>query len=139
MTRGPLILLEFNELTPSLMFRFLREGQLPNFKRLHDESQVFTTDAEEEGEDLNPWVQWVTIHSGLSAAEHGISRLSDGHTLRVKSVWDLLSDAGYRVWVCGSMNANYGWPLRGFFLPDPWSSGARPYPAGELDDYYDFV
>ena len=70
--RSSVILLEFNELTPSLISRFIAEGRLPNFKRLYDESRVFTTDATEDAwEDkrlLNPWVQWVTVHTGVNAA-----------------------------------------------------------------------
>jgi hypothetical protein len=135
----PLILIEFNELTPALMSRFIAAGHLPHFKQFHDESEVYVTDAEEEGENLNPWVQWVTIHSGLSAQQHGIRRLSDGHQLGAKAVWDVLSDAGHSVWVCGSMNARYDRPLHGFLLPDPWSSGLTPFPPGEFDAYYDFV
>lgn len=135
----PLILIEFNELTPSLMFKFMGQGHLPNFKRFYEESEVYTTDAREEGENLNPWVQWITIHSGLPADQHGIKRLSDGHHLKSKAIWDILSDSGYRVWVCGSMNARYDKPLRGFLLPDPWSSGLTPFPAEEFEAYYDFV
>ena len=99
------ILIEFNELTPSLMDKFMAAGHLPHFKLFHDEAHVYRTDAEEEGENLNPWIQWITVHTGLSASEHGITRLSDGHTLQTKAVWDLLGDAGFRVWICGSMNA----------------------------------
>lgn len=133
------ILIEFNELTPRLMDRFMSDGLLPNFKRFRSEAQVYTTDAEEEGENLNPWVQWVTVHNGLSAAEHGITRLSDGHKLRTKAVWDVLSEAGLRVWVCGSMNARYDQPLKGCLLPDPWSTGLTPYPVGEFDAFTRFV
>ena len=135
----PLILIEFNELTPALMFKFMAAGLLPNFQRLYNESHVYTTDAEEEGEDLNPWVQWVTIHSGLSAKEHGVKWLSEGCNLPVKALWDTLSEAGYRVWVCGSMNARYDKPLLGFLIPDPWSTGLTPYPPGEFDRFYEFV
>ena len=135
----PLILLEFNELTPALMHGFMAAGLLPNFQRFYNESHVYTTDAEEEGENLNPWVQWVTIHSGLSATEHGVKWLSDGHKLSAKAIWDILSEAGYRVWVCGSMNARYDKPLSGFLLPDPWSTGLSAYPPGEFDRYYNFV
>jgi hypothetical protein len=136
---GPIILIEFNELTPWLMARFMAAGHLPNFQRFYDEAQVYTTDAEEEGENLNPWVQWVTIHSGLSASEHGVTRLSDGHRLGTKAVWDILSEAGYRVWVCGSMNARYDRPLKGMLIPDPWSVGLSPYPERVFDPYYNFV
>src|SRR5689334_17775348 len=96
-----LILLEFNELTPSLLTRFMGEGHLPNFKRFFDESAVYTTDAEESGERLNPWVQWVTVHSGLSLEEHGVFRLDEGNKLPQPSVWDIISDTGRKVLVCG--------------------------------------
>ena len=36
-----MILLEFNELSPSLMETFIEQGYLPNFKRLRDQSQAF--------------------------------------------------------------------------------------------------
>ncbi len=133
------VLVEFNELTPRLMSQFMGAGHLPNFKRLYDESRVYVTDAEEQGENLNPWVQWVTIHSGLAAAEHGITQLADGHRLQTKAVWDILSEAGHSVWVCGSMNARYDQPLNGYLLPDPWSTGLRPFPENEFSAYYKFV
>src|SRR5262245_39631204 len=101
------ILLEFNELSPSLMSRFIGEGQLPNFKRLHDEAEVYITDAGERQENLEPWIQWVTVHSGLSFPQHRIYHLGDGHKLKHKCLWDTLSDANLRVGVCGSMNVRY--------------------------------
>ncbi|WP_435005231.1 hypothetical protein P12x_003126 [Tundrisphaera lichenicola] len=132
-------MLEFNELTPSLMDRFIAAGHLPNFERLRAESHVYVTDAEEDGDNLQPWVQWVSVHTGLSASAYGITRLSDGHKLREKAIWDLISEAGYRVWVCGSMNARYDRPLNGCLLPDAWSTGLRAFPDGEFDSYDAFV
>jgi hypothetical protein len=76
------ILIEFNELCPSLMGRFLGARKLPNFQRLHDQAQVYVTDAEEEAPNLEPWIQWVTVHSGMSYREHQVFHLADGHTLR---------------------------------------------------------
>jgi hypothetical protein len=136
--RSPVILLELNELTPQLMFRFMAEGRLPNFQRLYDEAQVFTTDAQEEGLNLNPWIQWVTVHSGLPYAEHEIFRLGDGGQLRQKCVGDIVSDAGGRVLLCGSMNVRYRGPLSGVAIPDAWASDVAPYPA-ELAPYFRFV
>ena len=133
------ILLEFNELTPRLMDRFMSEGHLPNFQRFHDEAQIYVTDAECEGEDLNPWIQWVTVHSGLSASAHGAKLLSDGHKVRSPAVWDLLSRAGLRVWVCGSMNPRHDASLNGYLLPDPWSTATAPYPQGEFERFYHLV
>ena len=96
-SRRPIVLLEFNELSPTLITNFISEGHLPNFKRLRDESQTWVTDAEEAAPNLEPWIQWVTVHSGLSYDEHGIFHLGDGDKLKVKCIWDLASDAGMPV------------------------------------------
>ena len=135
---GQMILLEFNELSPALMETFIDQGYLPNFKRLRDSSQVFITDAEEVAPNLDPWIQWVTVHSGLSFDEHGIHHLGDGHKLAVKSLWDMIGATGKTVWVCGSMNIKYDEPFPGAVVPDPWSVGTSPYP-NELAEYYLFV
>lgn len=135
---APVIMLEFNELSPALMDTFINQGYLPNFKRLRDSSQVFTTVAEEVAPNLDPWIQWVTVHSGLSFDEHGVFHLGDGHKLSVKSLWDLIAAEGKTVWVCGSMNIKYDKPLRGAVVPDPWTVGVSPFPA-ELEPYYLFV
>lgn len=133
------ICLEFNELTPSLLDRFLNEGHLPNFQRLKDQSVVQTTDANAQGEWLNPWVQWVTVHSGLDASEHEVYRLSNAYRLKVPAIWDLISQAGQQVWVCGSMNPWCSEELNGHMLPDPWSHQVHSFPEGEFDNYDSFV
>jgi hypothetical protein len=135
---SPIIQLELNELTPKLMFRFMAEGKLPNFKRLYDESQVFTTDAAEQGENLNPWVQWVTVHSGQSFAEHGVFHLGDGGRLGSPGIGRVVSQADRRVLICGSMNVRYPGPIAGVSIPDPWTTDVEPHPA-ELAPYFRFV
>jgi hypothetical protein len=132
------IVLEFNELSPTLIRRFMDAGELPNFRRLYNESHVYTTDAEEQEPNLEPWIQWVTVHSGLSFDEHGIFKLGDGHKLEHKCVWDIASDNDLRVWVCGSMNARYDAPINGCVLPDPWAVDSRPYPD-ELLTWFAFA
>jgi hypothetical protein len=140
--RDAVILLEFNELTPSLVSRFTAEGRLPNFKRFHDQSRVFTTDASEDAAEdvglLNPWVQWVTVHTGVSAAVHGIRKLGESAKLAHKCLTELLTDAGRRVLIFGTMNVRYDDRLRGCVVPDPWTTGIEPYP-GELIPYHRFV
>lgn len=134
-----LVMLEFNELCPTLMDRFIDQGYLPNFARLKRESFVYTTEAEEQAPYLEPWIQWVTVHTGLPYSEHGVFDLDDGHKLDEPRVWDLLGQRGDKVWICGSMNASFRKPIDGYVLPDPWSTGIHPYPEGEFTSYYDFV
>jgi hypothetical protein len=79
------------------------------------------------------------VHSGLAYAEHGVRNLDEGAKLTEKSIWDLLSDQGRKVFVCGSMNINYEKPLNGWVLPDPWAQSVKPYPEAELEPYHRFV
>jgi hypothetical protein len=137
-TEGSLILLEFNELSPTLMTRFMDARALPNFQRLYREAYTYVTDAEEVAPNLEPWIQWVTVHTGLSYAEHGIFDLGDGHKLTAPRLWDLASASERRVLVCGSMNIGYHQPINGVVLPDPWSVGVSPHPV-DLCPYYEFV
>jgi len=132
------ILIEMNELSPRLMSRFMSEGRLPNFQKLYSEAQVYVTDAQEEPPYLEPWIQWVTVHSGLSYREHQIFHLADGHTLQQKCLWDTLSEQGQRVWVCGSMNIRYDQPINGMVLPDPWATEVGPSDP-LLERYFKFV
>eukprot|EP01037_Dinobryon_pediforme_P011229 gene11229-11313_t len=130
------VVLEFNELVPELLERFIDEGQLPNFKRLRDESIVAVTDAGEDPPNLEPWIQWVTVHSGLPFADHRCFNLNDGAALKAPRIWDVVSDAGRKVWVCGSMNAGVqGNAINGHVLPDPWATAVMAQPEGFFDPY----
>jgi hypothetical protein len=134
------IALEFNELTPSLMERWIDEGRLPGFARLRRESHVYVTDAEEQPPYLEPWIQWITVHTGLPYAQHRVFDLGDGHKLDAPRLWDLVSGSGRRVWVCGSMNAGMrGRELNGCILPDPWATGFEPFPPGRFDAFFDLI
>jgi hypothetical protein len=131
------ILLEFNELSPTLMDRFIDMGQLPNFKRLREQSQVLITEASERGFELNPWVQWVTVHSGLNYSDHRLIELDEGPLLKQPRIWDVVSQAGKPVWLCGSMNIGYQQPLNGALMPDPWSTKVDA--SDTLQPFFRFV
>ena len=132
------ILLEFNELSPTLMNRFIDQGHLPNFKRFSEEAAVFLTEAEERAPYLDPWIQWITVHTGLNFREHGIERLNEGHTVTERRVWDFVAESGKPVWICGSMNAGYRTGIRGAVVPDPWATHVQPAPE-DLQPYFSFI
>jgi hypothetical protein len=123
-----MIVLEFNELCTDLIAEFMGRGLLPNFRRLHARSTVFSTEAGEEPANLQPWIQWPSVHSGMTFAEHAVLNLGDGHRLGEKCVAEVLSDAGLPVGVFGSMNMNYRSSLNGYFLPDPWHKEGKAHP-----------
>ena len=135
---NPVVLLEFNELCPSLMSEFIDQGHLPNFRKLRDASSVYITAAGEEQRLLEPWIQWVNVHTGVPYSEHGISQLGENDKIVQPAVWDLISNSGKKVWVCGSMNVNCSPSIQGAVLPDPWARDAviKPKP---LETFYNFV
>ena len=132
------ILLEFNELTPHLLSRFIDAGHLPGFQALRDTSDVYTTDPEASGVDLEPWIQWVTVHTGLGHEAHGVHQLDQGPDLSEPSIWDTAADRGPGVWLCGAMNVAWQGPTRGHVLPDPWSTRVAPHPR-ELAPFFEVV
>jgi hypothetical protein len=71
-------------------------------------------------------------------AEHQIFNLGDATKASIPQIWEVISDSGGTVWVCGSMNAAYKSGLKGLVLPDPWSVHVRPSDA-ELAPYFQFV
>jgi hypothetical protein len=114
-----MLILEFNELSPVLMDRFIDQGVLPNFKRLRDQSQCYITRTTDD--ELQPWVQWVTFHVGQPQKEHRIFSLDEAHLVEAEPIWDTLSDMGHPALVFGAMN---GLTRREDvdLLPDAWAS-----------------
>src|SRR4029453_3293909 len=138
MFKTRMILLEFNELCPSLIHRFMSAGHLPAFRRLHDESLVYTTRAQERAPYLDPWIQWLTVHTGLNHDQHRIDKLNEGHTCDAQRIWDVVCEHGGTAWVCGSMSVSYRAGFRGALVPDPWTTKVQPTP-GWLRPYFTFV
>jgi hypothetical protein len=62
---------------------------------------VFVTDAGEDPPALNPWIQWVTLHSGRSFAEHGVFHLGDAPSSSTPMLWDSVCAEGHTAWICG--------------------------------------
>lgn len=125
-----ILLLEFNEICPPLLDKWMGEGKLPNFAQLYNSAQVFTTIADVFDPDcLEPWIQWYSIHTGLPYDEHKIFHLTDGPKADHPDIWRRLQALGKSVMNCGSMNAR---ALAGegvFYLPDPWCSNEPAFPS----------
>lgn len=130
------IQVEFNELSPTLIDEFIESGELPNFRKLRDSSEVFVTDAANEL-NLEPWVQWPTLHTGVPDRDHGIQHLGEADLVAGRGIARELAAAGFKVGVFGSMNMDYG-PLDGFVIPDPWNAELTPHPA-DIKAFTNFV
>src|SRR4051794_16443678 len=102
-----LLLLEFNEINFDSVAFYCAHGRLPNFRRLIDEHGWHTTTSEQAYEHIEPWIQWVTAHTGLSLAEHGVFRLGDIARTEIPQIWERLEERGLKVGAVSPMNAKH--------------------------------
>ena len=115
-------LVELNEINFDIVRKYIENGEaLPNFKFLI-ESGLFITHAEKEQENLEPWVQWVSVHTGLTFAQHGVFRLGDIVNYKGGQLFEDIEGRGYKVGVMCAMNADNRLNDPAFFIPDPWTS-----------------
>lgn len=129
------ILLELNEIALPYVERYANSGLLPNFRRMLDRYGYVETVSESEYEHLEPWIQWVTLHSGLTFGQHGIFRLGDAIHSPIRQVFEILEEKGLRVGAVSPMNAANRLRNPAFFVPDPWSEGTVSGP-GNLQRLY---
>lgn len=124
-----LLLLELNEVNFEFIEGYAVRGMLPNLAGLIDRHGYLRTTSEERYEELEPWIQWVTAHTGRSFAEHNVFRLGDIVARDIPQIWELLEQHGLRVGAVSPMNAKYRLRQPAFFVPDPWTrtqiSGGR--------------
>jgi len=115
-----LLLLELNELNFDVARSYVDRLHLHSFEHLFALG-VSRTTSEARYELLEPWIQWVSAHSGLTANEHGIFRLGDIVATRVPQVFEQVEAAGYSVGAVSPMNAENRLRKPAYFIPDPWT------------------
>lgn len=116
------ILLGLNELNIEYILFYINKGLLPNFKKLFEFQYPIETISENEYPLLEPWIQWVTIHSGKSFSEHNIFRLGDiVNKPNVSQIFEELEDVGCSVGAVSPFNAENRLISPSYFIPDPWT------------------
>jgi hypothetical protein len=119
--KRPLILLELNEVNFDYVSRYAASGRLHAFGRLLSEQGVSTTNSETTYDHLEPWIQWVTAHTGLTFEQHRVFRLGDIVDHDLEQIWEKLESAGISVGAVSPINASNRTRCSPFFVPDPWT------------------
>ena len=123
-----LLFLELNELNFEYVEHYARRGELPAFARALASHGYVHTRSEEVYDHVEPWIQWITVHTGKPYREHGIFRLGDGAQAGLRQIWQELAGRGLRVGAFSPMNAP-AVPEAAFFVPDPWTPTSVTAPA----------
>jgi hypothetical protein len=92
----------------------------PNLKKLFNYKNIKTT-CEKDYENLEPWIQWASVHTCMSFKEHGVFRLGDMVGSKAPQIFERLEKAGYKVGAISAMNAENRLEKPAFFIPDPWT------------------
>ncbi len=116
-----LILLELNEINFNFVKKYLQEGEkLPALNKLI-EGKFISTHSEDKYEYLEPWIQWVSVHTGKSFNDHKVFRLGDMSSSSEKQIFEILESRGFKVGAVSPMNTKNNLKNPSYFIPDPWT------------------
>ena len=125
------LLIELNEFSLPLLHSTVKTEDLPNIKKaLNFKRTHLNIDDQYDSGFLEPWVQWVSIHTGTPSQTHQIRHLGDVANLEMEQIWELLDKDGIKTGIWGVMNGTRGAAKNcAFFLPDPWTFSEPAHPA----------
>ncbi|WP_213086893.1 hypothetical protein [Chitinophaga agrisoli] len=116
------ILLGLNELNFEYIVGYCKKGLLPTFNRLINTYGYVQTTSESEYKLLEPWIQWVTVHTGKTYNEHKVFRLGDiVEREDLVQIWEEMEKKGKKVGAVSPFNAANRLNIPSFFVPDPWT------------------
>ena len=117
-----LILIELNEINFDIVKNYINDNPLrfSSLNRLFLGAGIRTS-SEVKYEELEPWIQWASVHTCKTYSEHGIFRLGDIVGSKAPQIFEQIEHAGYRVGAISPMNAENRLDFPAFFIPDPWT------------------
>lgn len=116
-----LILLELNEINFDYVKKYIQNGvSLPAFSKIIDDGLIETS-SEEVYENIEPWIQWPSVHIGKTYEDHKVFRLGDIVNFRHEQIFEKIESKGYKVGAVSPMNAANNLKNPEYFIPDPWT------------------
>ena len=117
-----LILLELNEINFDAVNHYidLYPGTFAGFEKLKAFQSIITK-AESKYEELEPWIQFPSLHTGRTYHEHKIFRLGDFVNSADVQFFEAIETSGFKVGAISPMNASNKLENPAYFIPDPWT------------------
>jgi hypothetical protein len=98
-----LIFIQLNEINFSILKKYSSKFQFKFFTTLFFD-KLIKTHSEKDYDLLEPWIQWVSIHTGTSALEHGVFRLGDIKNFSHEQIFEKIEKKGKVVGAISPMN-----------------------------------
>ena len=115
-----LLLIELNEINFDFLQNYIKKYDLKQLRDIYDLKKLETR-SETEYDKLEPWIQWVSVHTGKNYNEHKVFRLGDINKYRGSQIFETIEKMGYSVGAISPMNADMRMSKPDFFIPDPWT------------------
>ena len=126
-----LLILELNECDFDFFLYGAKKYNYPLIEKLISNKKkidTFTKD-KHEGFNLDPWVQWISVHTGIPSKEHKTYRLGQILDKSIKQIWETLSSKKISCTVWGAFNSTLNKKKNiDLFFPDPWSFNEKAFP-----------
>lgn len=116
-----LLFLELNEVNFEYLEHYFSRGHLPHLGSFLHAHGYQRTSSEEAYALVEPWIQWVTAHTGQTYSEHQVLRLGDMVEHDHEQIWERLERRGLKVGAVSPMNARNNLKSAAFFMPDAWT------------------
>ena len=128
-----LIFIQLNEINFDLVEKYIlgsKKDKFPNLVYIKNLYNNFTTFSENEYKNLEPWIQWVSVHLGKEYNSHQIFRLGDiiNHPEQ-EQIFEKIEAKGFKVGAISPMNTANKLKNPTYFIPDPWTN-TKPDKSG---------
>ena len=115
-------LIELNEVNFDVVKSYVDKsiGKYPGFEKLFTFNLIKTT-SEAVYEQIEPWIQWPSVHTCTTYSEHQVFRLGDIVNYSGEQIFERVEKAGFKVGCVSPMNAENRLEHPVYFIPDPWT------------------
>lgn len=126
-----MLIVELNEYNKPLLSRLCESQPLPNIERILGWKHCVTQTADPASSGfLDPWCQWVSVHTGQTSSRHQLKNLGEVPPLTTQQLWQYWEQRGESSIIWGVMNASRANTEKCIaFIPDPWTFSEDAYPA----------
>jgi hypothetical protein len=117
-----LFLLELNEINFDVVKIYIKKykGKYQNLEKLYNLNKLESS-SEKKYTEIEPWIQWASVHTGLSFEQHKIYRLGDIVNFKKKQIFELVEEKKFEVGCISPMNTSNNLKNPSYFIPDPWT------------------
>ena len=118
-------LIELNEVNFDIVKKYVEErpSYYKGFEKLLN-LMSFYTSSEDIYDQVEPWIQWPSVHTCKTYMQHKVFRLGDIVKYEGEQIFEKIESAGYHVGCISPMNASNKLKKPAYFIPDPWTNTA---------------